>query len=207
MQAPFPRASTEAHQLKSRGDFMDSTEALNRLMDGNKRYMSGTLSAKDVGTRRNETKGGQHPFAIIVTCSDSRVVPEFMFDTNLGDIFIIRTAGNIIDKITLGSIEYGAEHLHTPLVVVVGHEKCGAVTAACSGGECSPNIAAIVKKLKKPVKKGKNEVERAVNENVKAVIREMRRKSEVIRKLEEEGKIKIVGMKYYFEDGRLEMVS
>lgn len=182
-------------------------ESIRRLMEGNRRYMSGTLAAKDVGARRNETKSGQHPFAVIVTCSDSRVVPEFIFDTNIGDVFIIRTAGNIIDRITLGSIEYGAEHLHTPLVVVLGHEKCGAVTAACSGGECGPNIAAIMKKLKKAVRKGKQEVEKSSSANIKAVMDEMRRKSEIIRHLEQEGKLKIVGMKYYFEDGRVEVAQ
>jgi len=180
---------------------------LDRLLEGNKRYVEGSLAPKDVKGRRAETKDGQKPFVTVVSCSDSRVVPEFIFDQNLGEVFVIRTAGNVIDKITLGSIEYGTEHLHTPLLVVLGHEKCGAITAACKGEECPPNIAAIVKKLKKPVRKGGADVERSVTENVLAVIAEIRKKSEIVRHLESGGKLKIVGMKYYLEDGEVKIVG
>ena len=180
---------------------------LDRLMEGNKRYIEGNLAEKDVKAARLETQDGQKPFVTVVTCSDSRVVPEYIFDENIGQIFVIRTAGNIVDTITLGSIEYGVEHLHTPLLVVLGHEKCGAVTAACAGGECGHNIAAIVEKLKPSVEKGEKNVEKAVNENIYAVISEIREKSEVVKKLEQEGKLKIIPMKYYFSDGRVEKVE
>jgi carbonic anhydrase len=182
-------------------------DELERLMEGNKRFVEGNLSAKDVKAKREETKDGQKPFVTVVACSDSRVVPEFIFDTNLGEIFTIKTAGNIVDTITLGSIEYGVEHLHTPLLVVLGHEKCGAITAACQGGVCPPNIQAIVDKLKYPVELGEKDVEKAVVHNAKVVADEIRGRSEIVRKLEEEGKLKIVPMKYYFSDGRVEKVE
>lgn len=187
---------------------MDSDEALKRLLDGNKRYLSGKIGAKDVKTAREATVNGQHPFATVVSCSDSRVVPEFIFDTNLGEIFIIRNAGNCIDTLTMGSIEYGTEHLHTPLLVILGHSKCGAVTAACQGNVCPPNIAAIMEKIRPAVdKKGKEGVEETVVCNVTMVKDEIRRRSDIVRHLEKEGKLKIVEMKYHIEDGRVEIVK
>jgi carbonic anhydrase len=180
---------------------------LERLMEGNKRFVEGTPAAKDMRARRAETRDAQAPFVTVVTCSDSRVSPEFIFDLGIGDVFVVRNAGNVLDRITLGTIEYGTEHLHTPLLVVMGHEKCGAVTAACKGGECPPNIAAIMKKLKGPVKRGKGDVEKAAIANVKKVVREIRKKSEIVRHLESEGKLAVVGMKYFFEDGRVEVIK
>jgi carbonic anhydrase len=133
-------------------------DELEKLMEGNKRYVNGNPLEKDLKARREKTLESQKPFCTIVSCSDSRVVPEFIFDANIGEVFVIRTAGNIVDTITLGSIEYGVEHLGTPLLVVLGHEKCGAVTAACKGGECPPNIQAIVDKMKLPVHLGEHDV-------------------------------------------------
>jgi len=182
-------------------------DELERLMQGNKRYIDGKLAAKDVKAARLKTQDHQTPFVTVVTCSDSRVVPEFIFDTNLGELFVIRTAGNVVDTITLGSIEYGVEHLHTPLLVVLGHEKCGAVTAACKGGVCPPNIQAIVDKMQMPVHLGEGDVEKAIVHNAKAVAQEIRNRSEIVRHLEKEGKLKIVPMKYFFSNGKAEKVE
>lgn len=182
-------------------------DELDRLMEGNKRFVEGNLAAKDVAAARLETQDGQKPFVTVVSCSDSRVVPEYIFDENLGQIFVIRTAGNIVDTITLGSIEYGVEHLGTPLLVVLGHEKCGAVTAACKGGVCPPNIQAIVDKMEMPVHLGEGDIEITIKHNAKSVAGEIRKRSEIVRKLEEEGKLKIIPMKYYFSDGRVEKVE
>src|SRR5512135_449398 len=105
-------------------------ESLQKLMDGNKRYVEGTPINKDLGdTKRKEILKGQHPFATVITCSDSRVPPEHIFDQGLGDIFVVRVAGNVVDSIALGSIEYGTEHVQTPLLVLLGHSDCGAVKA------------------------------------------------------------------------------
>ncbi|MFH1785090.1 MAG: carbonic anhydrase [Candidatus Micrarchaeota archaeon] len=186
---------------------MDGEEALEKLIKGNKRFASGDISPKDHKAAREATKDGQKPFVTIVSCSDSRVVPEYIFDLNIGEVFTIITAGNIVDTITLGSIEYGVDHLHTQLLVVLGHEKCGAITAACHGGVCPPNIQSIIDKLKLPVHMGEKDIEKAVCINTKVVLEEIRGRSEVVRQLEKEGKLKLIAMKYYFEDGRVDIID
>src|SRR5207302_1989570 len=105
--------------------------ALAKLMEGNLRFTTSDVSkGKPTAARRTETAQAQHPFAIIVGCADSRTPPELIFDQNLGDLFVIRTAGNLVDDHALGSIEYGVEHVDARLIVVLGHTRCGAVTAA-----------------------------------------------------------------------------
>ncbi|MDD2837205.1 MAG: carbonic anhydrase, partial [Methanothrix sp.] len=109
---------------------ISSEQALQMLMEGNARFVSGNVIHPDqTADRRSELVSGQHPFAIVVGCSDSRVPPEVVFDQGLGDIFVIRTAGQVMDKVTLASIEYAVEHLNVPLILVLGHDSCGAVTA------------------------------------------------------------------------------
>src|SRR5271169_479581 len=106
-------------------------EALTRLLDGNKRFISGNLQSKDLsGEKRKELSKGQHPSAIVVACSDSRVPPEIIFDQGLGDVFVVRVAGNVLDPILVGSIEYALEHLHAPLLIVLGNDKSDVVSAA-----------------------------------------------------------------------------
>jgi len=191
-------------------------EALQKLMDGNKRYVSGSLMKKDLGdTKRKELAKGQKPFAIVVTCSDSRVPPELLFDQGLGDIFVIRAAGNVVDTIALGSIEYGAEHLNAPLLFILGHSKCGAVTATIDAkGEPEGNIGAIVKKImpaaEKAKKKGgtKDEIlETAIQENVKNVYSDVMKKSKIVPHLVEEGKLKIAAGEYDITTGKVAMIE
>ncbi|MCD8383390.1 MAG: carbonic anhydrase [Clostridiales bacterium] len=115
---------------------MDAASSLQRLREGNERYL---LSQNEIGDisgemRRYTAKNGQHPFAIIIACSDSREIPEAIFSCGIGDLFVIRVAGNVIDDSVLGSIEYAAGHLGCPLVVVLGHSNCGAVAATIAGG-------------------------------------------------------------------------
>ncbi len=106
-------------------------QAWQRLKDGNQRFAADRLEGKDVdAARRQELTAGQHPFAIVLSCADSRVPPEIIFDQGLGKLFVVRVAGNISEPFALGSIDYAVEHLHVPLIVVLGHEKCGAVAAA-----------------------------------------------------------------------------
>jgi carbonic anhydrase len=184
---------------------MNGEEALAKLLEGNKRFVAGTPEAKDMVKRRAELVEGQHPIATVVTCSDSRVVPEYIFDVGLGEIFKVESAGNVLDRIGLGSVEYGVGHLHTPLLIVLGHEKCGAVTAAYDG-HAEGNIAAIVKKLAPAVKRAKKggdkaaEVEQAAAINVKKVMGKLRKLPPVKAALES-GALKIVGMKYSLHGG------
>ncbi len=190
-------------------------DALAKLMDGNKRFVTGSLAQKDIGeVRRKELASGQKPFAIVVTCSDSRVAPEIIFDEGLGDIFVVRVAGNVLDPIALGSIEYAAEHLHAPLLVLMGHEKCGAVSAALdSKGEPEGNIGAIVKKIMPAVKKAKAEggskddmLNNAIKENVVLSYKAVREKSPILRHLIDKGELKVVAGVYHLASGEVEQL-
>lgn len=179
-------------------------------MEGNRRYL-GTPAQKDLAKMRADTLNGQAPYAIVLTCSDSRVAPEHIFDAGLGEIFVVRNAGNVADKVALGSIEYAAEHLHAPLLVVLGHEKCGAVNAAWEfpeGQKPEGNLGQIVKLVLKAVQKAKKkgkDAEYAAGENVKRQVKTILRKSPVCKKLVEEGKLKIVGAKYNLSDGNVKV--
>jgi carbonic anhydrase len=127
----------------------NTQQALDLLKAGNARFVSGALTPKDdYTTLREQLTTGQHPFAVVLCCSDSRVAPEIIFDQKLGDLFVIRNAGNIVDEEVLGSIEYAVEHLETPLVVVMGHAACGAVTATCHGGDLPGHILDLAKRIK-----------------------------------------------------------
>ncbi|MFZ6016958.1 MAG: carbonic anhydrase [Nitrospirota bacterium] len=191
-------------------------ESLNKLMDGNKRFVSGNLAQKDLSdAKRKELAKGQKPFAIVVTCSDSRVAPELLFDQGLGEIFVIRVAGNSVDPIAIGSIEYAAEHLHAPLLIVLGHEKCGAVAATLEAkGKPEGNIGAIIKKIMPAVnvakKKGgtKDEIlETAIKENVKNTVREIVKNSKIINHLVHNGELKVVAGEYSLTTGNVELIE
>ncbi|MGE5300713.1 MAG: carbonic anhydrase [Acidobacteriota bacterium] len=190
-------------------------DSLNKLLDGNKRFVSGELAKKDLGdARRQELTKGQSPFATVLSCADSRVSPELIFDEGLGDIFIIRDAGNVVGPLTLGSIEYGVEHLHTPLLVILGHEQCGAVTAALDAkGELEGNIGTILKKIMPAVKtarkagKGREgTLDLAIQENVRNTYKNVM-KSKIVSELVHEGKLQVVGAEYYLGTGKVEMVD
>src|SRR5437762_13022777 len=127
-------------------------DALSRLKAGNERFANSKESASKPGAaRRAETAQSQHPFAIIVGCADSRTAPEIIFDQSIGDLFVIRTAGSLVDDYALGSIEYAVEHLGTRLIVVLGHERCGAVTAALATNSAPGHIQALVRDLQPAV--------------------------------------------------------
>jgi carbonic anhydrase len=148
-------------------------KALQMLKAGNERYLKGELIEKrDYKEARAALANEQKPFAVILTCSDSRVPPEIFFDQKLGNIFTIRNAGNIADKTALGSIEYAVNYLKTRLIVVCGHSKCGAITAAHSGEEFSPNINHIVEHIKPAVEMGGN-IDDIVLNNVKGMVKQI----------------------------------
>ena len=185
---------------------MNATEALKKLKEGNARFVAGKPMARSLMKQRKDSVAGQHPFAIVLTCSDSRVPPEHIFDAGIGEIFVVRTAGNIADAVALGSLEYAAEHLHVPLLVVVGHEGCGAVAAACAS-DCAPgNIDCIVKEMQPAVKAGNKEPSRVITENVKCVLATLRRKSSILSHLEKEGKLKIAGGVYSLSTGAVSIL-
>jgi carbonic anhydrase len=213
-----------AFATASHGPEISPDEALQKLMDGNKRYVENQMTGSklcDITTRSSLAKS-QKPYAIILTCSDSRVPPEIVFDKGLGEIFVVRVAGNIPDPVVLGSIEYAAEHLGSLLVMVLGHERCGAVAATVGAkgkSTGSKNIDAIVKAIAPNVKnaakdcdacKGeakcgetKNDafVECVVDANAKTVAASLTKKSKILKHLSEAKKIRIVAAKYDLDDG------
>jgi len=177
----------------------DPEVALQMLKEGNERYLNGKFTAKtDYKELRDALDNEQDPFAVILTCSDSRVAPEIFFDQKLGDIFVIRNAGNVADTEALGSIEYAVEHLKTKLVVVCGHRHCGAVTAACSGGEFSPNIKRIVDLIRPAVEKG-GDLDKVVHNHVEIMVEKV--KSDMIVK---HLGVKVVGAYYDIHSGKVE---
>ena len=137
---------------------LSAAEAMEKLKEGNGRYLSATSNPGDISPyiRKTTCDQGQTPYAIIVTCSDSRVIPESIFMAGIGELFVIRVAGNVIDNHQLGSIEYAAGHLGTNLVVVLGHEHCGAVGAAM-GGEPDGYVKTITDEIKKAIGDEKDE--------------------------------------------------
>nr|WP_041970718.1 carbonic anhydrase [Geobacter sp. OR-1] len=212
-------ALTAAVAFASGALVMSADEALTGLMDGNKRYVANQMSGQklcDLPTREALAKG-QKPYAIILSCSDSRVPPEIIFDKGLGEIFVVRVAGNIPDPVILGSIEYAAEHLGSPLIMVLGHERCGAVTAAVDAkGKPEGNIGAIIRTITPAVKQARKEaagkskpelVEVAIDDNVKLVAAALTRQSKVIKHLVAEGKVKIVSAKYDLDDGTVTLLK
>jgi carbonic anhydrase len=138
--------------------------ALAKLKEGNARFVSNKVSeGKPNAAKRAETAQSQHPFAIIVGCSDSRTSPEIIFDQNIGDLFVVRIAGNVVDDDGLGSIEYAVEHLGARLVVVLGHSRCGAVIAAMAGDTARGHVESLVRALQPAVKAAKGKSGDATN--------------------------------------------
>lgn len=197
----------------SQSSITTGDEAWEELMKGNQRFVAGERAVRDFPSRRAEVTAGQHPYATIITCSDSRVPPELLFDQGLGDVFIIRDAGNVVDGIESGSIEYGVEHCHTPLLVVLGHSSCGAVTAAVQGG-AEGNIESIMHEIEpaletaeKTNKTGTELIEETVNENLKLVIQNILDRSPVTKELVENGELEIVGAKYFLDTGEVKVIE
>jgi carbonic anhydrase len=191
-----------------------STDAWVRLIEGNKRFLSGDLVnfmkqlAGEVNPKfRQQLVSAQHPFVTIVTCSDSRVSPEILFDEGLGQLFVVRIAGNRLGDIDLGSVEYGTAHLKTPLLVVMGHDCCGAVTAAFEEGQAEGHIQAIIRKIHPIAKEVKKEMDfatrkdaciaLAVQRNVIAAKHDIL-SSSLIKNLVNDGKLKVITAIYHF---------
>ena len=188
-------------------DGISPDRAIEMLKEGNERFLNKNESERDLHLQVNQTSGGQFPYAAVLSCIDSRVPVELTFDQGIGDIFSARVAGNIINEDILGSIEYACGVAGSKAILVLGHTKCGAVTAACQGVELG-NITALLSKVKPAIKEvqertGQLEVEEVTKSNVNQSIQEIREKSTLLADLEKEGKIKIVGAVYHVEDGRV----
>ena len=196
------------------GKIKDPNTAQQVLEEGNGRYVAGkALHPNQDRDRRHETtSGGQEPFVTVLACSDSRVPVEVLFDRGIGDIFVVRVAGNVVNTDEAGSIEYGVDHLETPLMVVLGHSHCGAVTAVAGHAELHGNIPPLVKNIEKAVDvvkaarpdlSGGALVEEAITANVWQSIDDLLRQSEATRKRIKWNKLKVVGALYDIETGKV----
>jgi carbonic anhydrase len=193
-------------------------EAIQRLKDGNDRFVAGKSSHPDATVERREdtAKNGQHPFAVVVSCSDSRVPVEIVFDQGIGDLFVVRVAGNVCNRDEIGSVEYGTDHLATPVLVVLGHTHCGAVTAVAQGAELPGNVAALVRNIHPAVETAKKThpgvegdalVAAAIDANVWQSIADLLKNSPIARERVEAGKLKIVGAVYDIEAGQVKWLG
>lgn len=186
-------------------------EVMAELRAGNARFVAGTPSHPRAGPDRvRELVAGQTPLAVVLGCSDSRVPPEILFDQGIGDLFVVRVAGNVSEPATTGSIEYAAEHLGTPLVVVLGHRGCGAVAATAAGAPATGNLGAIVREIQPAVKaarkapSGAGLVPDAVLLNARAAAGQLVSESPVLRRLVAAGKVRIAVAIYDLESGAVE---
>ncbi|WP_027360334.1 carbonic anhydrase [Desulforegula conservatrix] len=182
-----------------------------KLLDGNRRFVEGKMSHPDqAAIRRTELAKSQNPFAVIVSCSDSRVPPEVLFDQGLGDLFVIRLAGNILNDAAIGSIEYAVDHLGAKYVMVLGHERCGAVEATVKGGEPHGHIGSLVKAIQPAVDKAKTQegdlVDNAVNANVSMVVQQLKTSAPILEESVKKGSLVIVGARYDLDDGSVSIL-
>ena len=178
------------------------------LMSGNARFVSGRASHPDQSEeRRTEVARKQEPFAIVLTCADSRLSPEIFFDQGLGDLFVIRNAGNVIDGHVLGSMEYAVDHLHVPLIIVLGHERCGAVSAAVAGGHAPGHISEIVESIAPAVTATRDQegdaVDNAVIANAQMTAALVKRSDPILAAAVKAGELKVVAGRYDLDSGRV----
>jgi len=187
-------------------------QALARLKSGNQRYVDGVMKRHDFGAERNTLAGGQNPYAGILSCADSRVTPEYAFDSGRGDLFIVRIAGNIAEEDGIASFEYAVKFLGTPLLVVLGHDKCGAVDAAIKtvkdNAELPGHLPHLVDHIAPAVKTAMSEpgdlLANAIRENVLLNVERLKTASPILSDYVKNGKVQVVGAIYKLKDGHVE---
>ncbi|HCG54797.1 MULTISPECIES: carbonic anhydrase [Brevibacterium] len=191
-------------------------EAWTRLLEGNHRFVDDVPQHPNQDTARREAlSNNQMPFVTLFGCSDSRVAAEMIFDVGLGDMFVVRNAGQVVDPVTLGSLEYGVEILGTPLLVVLGHDSCGAVTAAYDSydsGETPPGfisdvVARILPTVARARKNNRTTVNETVAQNTMDTVEKIMQLSAIIARAVNEGRLIIVGLTYQLHDGRITVVA
>lgn len=198
-------------------DTLTPQSVLQDLLDGNNRFVNGNLEGADNAALVNQTTGGQFPKAVVLSCIDSRVPVETVLDQAIGDIFVARVAGNFENADILGSLEYSCKVAGSKLVLVLGHEACGAVKAACDGVELG-NITHLLSNILPAVRQSADEVEgeanssnsefvaKTVENNVKLTMDRIREKSPILKEMEDNGEISIVGGVYSLHTGKVEML-
>ncbi|TKR54590.1 carbonic anhydrase [Allopusillimonas ginsengisoli] len=199
------------------GNVLSPDQAMKRLMDGNKRYISGKTQSRSFASTREALAGGQNPYASILSCADSRVSPELCFDEERGDLFVTRVAGNYVTNDILASLEYGAAVLNSPLIMVLGHTSCGAVGATVSAlekqAEFPGHIQSIVTALMPAVRAAAAQshdgtLEHAATvQNIKQNVKRLQEATPILSRMAQEGKIKVIGGLYHLDTGMVELVA
>lgn len=183
-------------------------EALERLKEGNRHFVADKLDGKlQNSSRRHELVSGQHPSAIILSCSDSRVVPEFAFDTGLGELFVIRVAGNVANVSSLASIEFAVAHLNVKLIVVLGHENCGAITVALDDHESTEekNFRHLFRYIAPAMRAVKEKtINNIVKKNVELTSFSIYKNSRIVRKAVDDKQVKIIPAYYHLDSGKVD---
>ena len=208
--AQQPKTPPAAHPQHAAQPAESADKIWSNLMEGNKRFVSGRMKPEHVISDRKSLINEQHPKVMTLSCSDSRVPPELIFDQPLGSLFEVRIAGNITGPLGLASLEYAFDHLGSTVLVVLGHTKCGAVTAACSGEKMpTPNLQAMVDQIEPAVTKMKQSatgdalIEAPIKENVHESAMNVVTQSDVLRHAKEQGKLTIIEAEYQLDTGRV----
>ena len=200
-------------QTKATQDNLNADSVLQMLKEGNERFLKNNKAGRNLLDQVEQTSAGQFPFAVVHSCIDSRVPVELVFDQGIGDIFSSRVAGNIINEDVLGSMEYSCKVAGSKLVLVMGHTKCGAVTAACKHVELG-NITPLLSKIQPAVSAistGEAEmsletIEEVVVKNVEMAMEQIRKESSILNEMEQNGEIKILGSIYHVASGKVEFL-
>lgn len=192
---------------------MSPEQALARLQAGNTRFVKHKEKHPDmsIGRRKSLAQSGQHPYAVVLGCADSRVPPELIFDEGLGDLFVIRDAGNVVDDEVLGSIEYAVEHLGVRLVVILGHEQCGAVSAAVAGGEAPGHIRTVVESIRPAAEESATQpgdrVHNCVVANARRVAAQVRESEPLLKHAVDAGRLLVVAANYDLMTSRVQFLD
>ncbi len=189
---------------------MNQKEILQRLIEGNKHFIADKLEGKlNDSSRRNEILNGQDPFAIVLSCADSRVVPEMVFDTGIGELFVVRVAGNVANTSSIASMEYAVAHLGTSVLVVLSHQNCGAVTAAVGGGDNGSNLNHLLAHIGPAIQgtaKGAS-IDEVIRKNAHLTAEELLNRSSIIADAVKQNKLKIVTAYYHLDSGEVEYLN
>jgi carbonic anhydrase len=204
-RGPVSRGPVERAEVVKR----ENEKILEELLEGNRRFFEGNrIHPHESAERRREVAGGQHPAAVLLTCSDSRVPPEILFDRGLGDLFVVRTAGNVVDDSVLGSIEYAVVHLGVRLIVVLGHSNCGAVGAALAKAEAKGHLNFVTMALHAAVDEVRHIegdiYDLASRRNVELTVAALKSSEPILAPLNSE--LEIVGCYYDLDSGRIQVV-
>lgn len=204
-----------AHQVRSASNYtpiVSGADAFTKLLDGNQRFSQDHYQHPNLGAQRRTDlfTNGQHPFATVLGCSDSRVPPELVFDQGLGDLFVVRLAGNVADTVAIESIDYSVKHLGVRLIMVLGHDKCGAVTAAVIGHDEPGDVGPMLRELRPAVAASRNmpgdKIDNAIRENVILTVQKLSNSKE-LHGMVKSGDLKIVGGIYHLATGKVEILT